>query len=55
MIINAMINDIIVYLLRAFMGIIWVVAVLLTAILLAPVHVLMMLSSHIWQPQNIRY
>jgi hypothetical protein len=50
-----MMNDFIVYLLRAVVGLIWVVAAILTAILLAPFQILMMLSSHIWQPQNIRY
>lgn len=48
-------NDFIVYLLRAVVGLILVVAAILTAILLAPFQILMMLSSHIWQPQNIRY
>lgn len=50
-----MMNDLIVYLLRAIVGLIWVLAAVLTAILLAPFQVVMMLSTHIWQPQNVRY
>jgi len=47
--------NLLIYMLRFVVGMIWLVAIAITAILLAPFQLYVMLSAYVWQPQNIRY
>ncbi len=41
--------------LQLFIGVVLVIALLITAIVFAPVHLMRMLSSGILQPQSVRF
>ena len=47
-------NNIFEFLIRSLVGIIWLVALICTTILLAPVHLLIMMTGSIFQKPNIQ-
>jgi hypothetical protein len=48
-------SSLLVYVLRILLGTVWLVAAVVSAILLAPIQIFVMISTHIWHPQNVRY
>ena len=48
-------SDITVYFLRFFIGLFWILAVLITAAFVAPFQFFLMITMRFSQPQNVRY